>query len=438
MKPWFPLALSVIVALSACQGQTYSNPKERPVPDLPNIQANLAFACAKEKEAIPPRDPEADQLYRHARWLRKNNLLKEDPAVYPKIERLIRIAAAHGHDKANLELRQMIGKGQADSDDVVKETLDLTEDLIRRGIPGGYYDMGRYLEKGYGVRQDAELALKYYRKSADMGSPEGQYLIADKLAPIDIAPDIARQMRRCAAEQGHGEAATDLGTSLANHHKYPEALLAFQLGAKAGNESAASFLENGFNGPPSDNPLYYLGQQKDPERVRRYKAIGKMLGDYSYLNPKVPEIDAIVPLPPAKLPQWDGTLQWLKEHEANVPPPLPSDARIIAMARGKGLDPATGHPLKKKQASAEPASRPVAEQAKIALGTQLASGTRCPQSGVWACAHANTEGSNRRSFQAGETLPEALVPTDRNLWQKLKGEPTLHVADTTWTLVEYS
>ena len=165
-----------------------------------DIREKLAFTCAHEKDVIPPRGPEAEQLYQHARWLKKNNLLKEDATLYPKIERLIRIATAYGHDKANLELRQMIGKGQADSDDPVKETLDLTEDLVRRGIPGGYYNMGRYLERGYGVKQDKTLALKYYRKSADLGSPEGQYAVGGMLAPINSAPEVARQMRRCAAE----------------------------------------------------------------------------------------------------------------------------------------------------------------------------------------------------------------------------------------------
>ena len=62
----------------------------------------------------------------------------------------------------------MLGEGTAHSEDIVKETLDLTDELIKRGIPGGYYDMGLYLERGYGMKQDKELALKYYRKSADL------------------------------------------------------------------------------------------------------------------------------------------------------------------------------------------------------------------------------------------------------------------------------
>ena len=339
------LGLAFILPLTACRDNSTAT-KDRPVTNLTEVQAKLAFTCAYEKDAIPPHDPEADQLYKYARWLRKNNLLKEDPAVYPKIERLVRIATAYGHDKANLELRQMIGKGQAVSDDPVKESLDLVEELIKRGIPGGYYDMGYYVENGYGVKADYELALKYYRKSADLGSPEGQYLVAEKLDPPDMAPDIAEQMYKCAAEQGHGEAANSLGNGYAGLSKnYPEALRAFQLGAKAGNASAAGFLQHGFDGPPPTDRLMYIGQQKDPERVRRYKIIKNVLADYSYLNPKVPEIDQIVPLPPAKLPPWDGKLQWLKEHEANVPPPLPSEERIAEMARAKGLDPATGRRL---------------------------------------------------------------------------------------------
>lgn len=338
--------LLLTLTLLACQpGANIQKSKERPVPDLPDIQAKLAFTCAHEKDRIPPRDPEADQLYKHARWLAKSNILKEDPKVYPSIERLIRIATAYGHDKANLELRQMIGKGQADSDDPVKETLDLTEDLIQRGIPGGYYDMGRYLESGYGVKEDPELALKYYRKSADLGSPEGQYLVGSKLAPIGMAPVVARQMRRCAAEQVHGRAGLELGVDLKSEGEFPEALIAFQLGVIGGNPNAASFLENGFNGPEPTNELYFLGQQKDPERVRRYNVVGSFLSNYDYLSPSVPEIDQIVPLPPAKLPPWDGKLQWLETHKANVPPPLPSAERIAEMARAKGLDPETGRAL---------------------------------------------------------------------------------------------
>ena len=405
------------------------------MPDLSTVQSNLAFTCAYEKDAIPKRDPEADQLYAHARWLKKNNLLKPDPLVYPKIERLVRIATAYGHDKANLELREMLGEGTAHSQDIVKETLDLTDELIKRGIPGGYFDMGLYLERGYGLKQDKDLALKYYRKSADMGSPEGQYVVAELLAPIDNAPEVARQMRRCAAEQGHAKAGLALGINLQGKERYPEALQAFQLGAKAGEDTSASFLKKGFNGTGEKDEMYYLGQQKDEERYRRYEAISHMLFAYSYLNPKVPEIDAIVPLPPAKLPPWDGTFQWLKAHEANVPPPLPTEERIREMATAKNLDPETGRPLKQKKAEAPTPAKPVAV-ATIPLGTVLASGTRCLQTGLWQCNTPNALGGDRRHFSAGETLSTVLVPVARSWLQKLKRAPQNQLAETVWTLIE--
>ena len=425
------LLATALLALAACD-----NPKERTMPDLPDVQSNLAFTCAYEKDAIPKRDPEADQLYAHARWLKKNNLLKPEPLVYPTIERLVRIATAYGHDKANLELRDMLGEGTAHSEDIVKETLDLTDELIKRGIPCGYFDMGLYLERGYGMKQDKDLALKYYRRSADMGSPDGQYVVAELLAPINNAPEVAVQMWRCAAEQGHATAGLSLGIRLKNKDRRDQALQAFQLGVKAGEDTSASFLKKGFNGTGEKDEMYYLGQIKDEERARRYDIIGRFLGAYSYLSPKVPEIDAIVPLPPAKLPSWDGTFKWLKDHEANVPPPLPTEERIREMATAKNLDPETGRPLKQKKAEAPAPAKPVAV-ATVPLGTVLLSGARCPQAGLWQCAAPNALGGNRRNFTAGETLPTVLVPVERSLIQKLRGTPRNQLAETIWTLVAY-
>jgi hypothetical protein len=335
--------ISLLICLSACTAKKEFGMDE----NWSKVKANLAFTCAKEADVIPPRDPEADQLYKYARWLHKNNRLKDDPAEYPKIERLIRIATAYAHDKANLELRDMIAAQKAASDDSVKEMRALVNDLIQRGIPGGYYDMGHYIESGaLGFKQDPELALKYYRKSADIGSPDGQFLVGDKLTDAvkngkEVA-EIGWQMYECAAQQGHAKAAAAQGERRASEEKFGEALAAFQMAAKEGYEISAFSLEKAFSGVTPDAVLFYLGQAKDEERARRYKIISDFLSDYSYLSPKVPEIDDIVPLPPAKLPPWDGKLKWLEAHKANVPPPLPTEERIAEMAKAKGLDPATG------------------------------------------------------------------------------------------------
>jgi hypothetical protein len=98
--------------------------------------------------------------------------------------------------------------------------------------------------------------------------------------------------------------------------------------------------------PPPDNRVYYLGQAKDEERVARYNKIRKTLSGYDYLPAKVDEIDEICPLPPAKLPPWNGKLKWVEKWESNKAPPLPSEERIAEMALAKGLNPETGLPVK--------------------------------------------------------------------------------------------
>jgi hypothetical protein len=210
--------------------------------------------------------------------------------------------------------------------------------------------MGWYLERGYGVKQDPELALKYYRKSADLGSPEGQYLVGDKLSDESKhGPAIGKVgwgMLRCAGDQGHAKAAIDFGNYLViTSARQADAMKYFQIAAAEGAAVASSSLARAFSDMYHADPTWGLGQAADAERERRYEVIEKFLSDYDYLNAKVPEIDAIVPLPPAQLPPWDGKFQWLEAHNANVPPPLPSEQRIAEMAKAKGLDPKTGRPL---------------------------------------------------------------------------------------------
>ncbi|MDT4813643.1 hypothetical protein FQZ97_466340 [compost metagenome] len=336
------LLLLTTLLLAACGSQGLHLKKDTAVDPLPQIKANLAFTCRHER--IPDASADSDQLFQYARWLQKNNQLKEDPAVDAEVERLYRIAAENGHYKATINLVNGAMRGHFQVRGA--ERLRLSQELIEAGVATGYYFVGLFLQRGSaGLREDQAMALRYYRKAADEGSALAQALVADKLAPIDIAPEIARQMRRCAAEQGHGEAATNLGVDLKIDRRFPEALEAFQLGVAAGDSSSASFLSNGFRGPQPVDQLYYLGQQEDLERAERYDKIRRIVGNYSYASPSVPEINEIVPLPPAKLPPWDGTLQWLEAREANIPPPKPGEALIRQLAQTRQLDPVTGRPL---------------------------------------------------------------------------------------------
>lgn len=402
------LLLLMTLLLAACNGHGLKLKKDTAVDPLPQIRANLAFTCRHER--IPEASADSDLLFKYARWLQKNNQLKEDPAVDAEVERLYRIAAEHQHYKASINLINGAFRGHFKLRGA--ERLRLSQEMMEAGVASGYYFVGLFLQRGSaGLREDPEMALRYYRKAADEGSALAQALVADKLAPIDIAPDIARQMRRCEAEQGHGDAATDLGVDLSGDGRYEEALEAFQLGVAAGNSSSASFLNNGFRGPSSDDRLYYLGQQEDLERAERYNKIRRILGNYSYASPKVPEINEILPLPPAKLPPWDGKLQWLEERKANVPPPKPSEVLISQLARDKHLDPATGRPTPESPHF-------------VYLNSSLicVSGEPCPRAGYWAAMSVDffwitVKGKTRQRFKEGEILPTlTLEQRTPRLW----------------------
>jgi hypothetical protein len=397
------LLLSCLL-LAACDNHsTFIYMKKDPhVNPLTEIKAKLTFTCAHEK--IPEASADADVLFQYARWLQKNNQLKQDKTVDVEIERLYRIAAENGHYKANINLQNgaMRGSFQLRGD----EHLRLSQQLINADVATGYFFVGIFLQQGSaGLKQDPEMALRYYRKAADQGNAEAQYYVGDKLEPSDIAPKVALQMYRCAAEQGHGKAAVVLSLYLRDEHKYSEAIEVLQMGVAGGNDSAAGRLEAAFRKPPPSNTMHYLGQTEDFERAERYEKIWKVLSGYSYANPKVPEINEILPLPPAKLPAWDGKLQWLDARLANIPPEKPDAALIKKLIEAKVLDPATGRPIPGSPAFSE----------TNFLGPTCMSGKACPQTGYWKIHRSGLgpymlmQRNTARHFEQGEIMPTTLA-----------------------------
>ena len=95
-------------------------------------------------------------------------------------------------------------------------------------------------------------------------------------------------------------------------------------------------------------------------------------------------------------------------------------------------------PVGSPSTSPEPSPNPVAPLSGLPLGTTAASLSPCPQTGLWECTADLAAGEKRRFFPQGMTLPSVIVRgPERNLWRKLRGEPTNMLAETTWTLVGY-
>lgn len=429
--------IGIALLLCACTQKDSRMPSSD---DMKSVRMNLAFTCTREADRLPQISADSDLLFKYGRYLESI----DGPKDFDDVARYYRIAAANGHYKANHNLQLLVSEGLAASPNRTQETIDLVEHLIADNIPGGYYDMGHYLELGYGVKRDLEKARRYFRKAADLGSPEAQYYVGDLLSPPDNAPDIARQMLQCAMGQGYGKAASYMGIDLLTDKRYAEAVKAFQSGVEAGDSQSASFLENGFKGPPPSSRLYYLALSSDPERSRRYELIRKFITAHESHNPKVPDIDKIVPLPPANLPPWDGTFQWQKERDAAAPPPKPSDELIERMSKAKHLDPATGLPLsdatKKAKQPGSPTQTSTSSSARLPIGTAAYSGDVCPQDGIWrANAGAQQTEAAHRRFAKGDTFPSLTVDEPRQLalvdrWLGSRQR----VANVVWQLTAYT
>jgi TPR repeat protein len=301
----------------------------------------LEFDCIHEIDKLPQLNSDAQTLYDYGVYLNQ----KKGPKQFDQVARYYRIAAALGHYRAATRLQGLLSQGLTSSPRPARETINLVEDLMARNIPGAFYDMGHYLELGYGVRQDVEAARYYFRRAADLGNPEGLYYVGESLAPMKGAGGVAFLMIRCAMEQGHSAAAIRYANDRQVQGDFGEAVRGFQAAVRAGDSSAAMGLRLSFLSSSKKSLLDNLGLDEDKERSRRYGLIEDFLQRYEHLGAKVPDIDQIVPLPPAKLPEWDETFEWKRKRDAAVPPSQPSEELIARMCEEKGLDPATGWPL---------------------------------------------------------------------------------------------
>lgn len=337
------LALFSFLMIMAC------SKKEEQMPDAVSVDfahSSLEFKCVYERDSLPVLNQDADVFYRYGLYLEKRKGQKD----YDEIARYYRIAAAHEHYKAATNLQVLLSTGQARSPDASKETIDLAEYYLALDIPGAYYDMARYLELGYGVKQDVAASRVYFRQAADLGNPEAQYYIGRLLSYVPNMAEVMLAMYKCAMEQGHGVAGRKYAIYSQGSGLYQEALYSHQAAIRNGNTTSAHSLENAFKGPPASDELYYLALQQDEERVDRYDKIGYFLTRHEHLGAKIPDLDDIVPLPPAPLPEWDGTFQWKRERDSAVPI-IPSAELIEKLSAEKGLDPATGLPLPKSTGS---------------------------------------------------------------------------------------
>ena len=314
---------------------------------MEQLKANLAFVCKHEEK--PELSQETQQLYNYALYHDLHNMWtgKRGDAVWNGLARYYRIAAMNGDYKANIRLQYLLKSGRISSDMPQTEVHNLNEELAKQLPATAYYNLYGYLDVGYGVRTEKDGKYAYLRKAADLGSREAQYVVGDILTDIKDEGTLQQRLKiyeqllSCSSEQGFGEASEMLGLGYEGDKEYSKALEAFHQGVKNGSSLSASTLEEAFSGKQKEGDMDFLNLSEDPERARRYEIIWKYLAYKDYLQPKVPDLDDIVPLPPAPLPEWDGKIAFQRWFEGEAPP-KPDEALVRRLAWQAGLNGDTG------------------------------------------------------------------------------------------------
>jgi len=251
--------------------------------------ASLEFTCVKEQN--PPLDKEADEWFQLARRIERG----EQSGTAQQVLELYEKAVAKNHYKAINNLAHIYIMG-----DIVKinrkRAVKLTEQGMKLESPMAYHAMGVYLSQGIGVKQDETAALAYYRKSADLGNPAGQYTVGDVfLGEFRQSPDADRimgigiRMLECALEQGYAKAGVELGYYFTTRDERKErGLVYFQKAAALGNRNALYSLMSAFKDGTD-------GASEDPERAACYK---ELRNEHKADRKKTfPDIDQRCPLP---------------------------------------------------------------------------------------------------------------------------------------------
>ena len=347
--------------------------------------AKLDFTCTQEQ--YPELPAEADILYRYALYHDLHN--RKRPSQRKNVLDYLhyyRIAAANGHWRANLTLQKHLA-----ANDAIEVENSLNEGiaynlLLEDPLPATA-DLwwSRYILAGYDPSHEKGDSTAYLRRAAERGNAEAQYMMGGLLDAVknELHTDdprywkimvIAEKFYYCSASAGHRFASPEgaMQAKLAYQinanalitkweSKKPKSdktvaeldqlsLQALQQGMKAGGGSAAYALRAAFdpdyrhpNAPPR-----YTTVTPDAERAKRYRKIGYYIDSRSEFMPEmtVEDLDDIVPLPPAPLPAWDGTIAFQRFYDGESPA-KPSDELMKKLAAAKGLDPATGLPVKK-------------------------------------------------------------------------------------------
>ena len=300
------------------------------------------FDCVHEAAVVPAVDPEADRWNQQAMKM-TSALLWPNQRDYAGAVALWSKAAERKHWKAMLNLANAYAQGLG-VDRNTERAVQITEQGMKLGIPAAYDLMGTYYMNGVGVKQDASRAYAFWQLAADKGSPSAMAYLGSRLDAVYDDPKsgfwgnrkVALKMLECGFAQGSGDAAYALGTTLVGSDQSlgednVQALKILHDGVKFGSAKSAAYLFGAF-----DDGDAVVGNVKDRARAERYSVLADRLERDPDL--RLPNLDKVVPLPPAKLPKWDGNKETLINAAKVVMsvPATPSKVAVHPVSLGTG------------------------------------------------------------------------------------------------------
>lgn len=330
---WFRLLLTILLGILLMNPVTAA-PKfdiTRPMPKV-NFLTVAAPTCEDETQYWPalPNNPKADLYYRAARKI----IGQRDTDNYRNSYILLREATKLGHWKAKILLadRYLQQSKSYYSYTDFKQSRAYIDELMSQGVPEAFYLMSQWRNAGYGgYTSSPSPASAYLYQAAELGHPQALVDVSNIFMNVK-RQDIARKLLECGFKQGAGgRAANSLAISeFVNARTTEDFAKGFKylfIGAKAG-DAESIFGLNYYNGQHQKKiGSSYLADSK--EYIRRVKIFTnavdprmyhddptiKRKNNYSEFRRvkgnvflKFPNLDKVIPLPPAKLPPWNGDI----------------------------------------------------------------------------------------------------------------------------------
>lgn len=361
------------------------------------------FTCVYQAQRLPAIDPQAELWFQQALAMGDPNVPMER-IDYAKMYQLYLQAADRNDWKAMLNLASLIlSKRPGVPEQDTEAAIQWVEKAMKLGVPDAYDRMGVYHLNKLVKGGDATSAYAFFQRAADMGSPAAMTFLGYKLAATYDNPSegfwgnlaVGTKMLECAFAQGYGDAAEKLGLIYARANTSEAKLRALKIlheGVKLGSAKCASSLVPEFNGMDLDNGTNLVGHI-DKARAQRYRQIADVLKVYDG-RLKLPNLDKVLPLPPAPLPKWDGNVQTLIDAAKGVtPPPVPQQAAAL---QGREFIP-QGHGL-----------RPLAESTFRVAGNQSV-----PHDGYWLALYGPPSADRAQLLPARSGAPERYQAGER-------------------------